>query len=77
MLGFGGIMQGFTLENPDVQVTMATVAQVMVSFHIATTMCLSLVSIGNGIFAFPPWLDVPGMGPYPRPRQSTGGGTGG
>jgi cytochrome c oxidase cbb3-type subunit 1 len=52
MLGFGGVMQGLTLENPDPQVTMDTVDGVVLSFHIATTMCLALVSIGNGIFAF-------------------------
>jgi cytochrome c oxidase cbb3-type subunit 1 len=52
MLGFGGVMQGLTLENRDPQVTMATIVQVTISFHIAATMCLSLVSIGNGIFAF-------------------------
>lgn len=51
MLGFGGVMQGFALENHDPQVTMFTVEQITVSFHIAATMCLSLVSIGNGIFA--------------------------
>jgi cytochrome c oxidase cbb3-type subunit 1 len=52
MLGFGGVMQGLTLENTDPQVTMATIDQVTNSFHIATTMCLSLISLGNGIFAF-------------------------
>ena len=52
ILGFGGVMEGFLLENSDPQVTMATVVQLTTSFHIATTMCLSLISIGNGIFAF-------------------------
>jgi len=52
MLSFGGIMQGLTLENPDPQVTIQTVTQVSDSFYIAKTMCLSLVSIGNGVFAF-------------------------
>jgi cytochrome c oxidase cbb3-type subunit 1 len=51
MLGFGGIMQGNTLENPDVQVTIATATGVALSFHIAATMCISLIAIGNGIFA--------------------------
>jgi len=51
MLGFGGVMQGFMLEAPDTHVTIVTAAEVTLSFHIATTMCLSLVSIGNGIFA--------------------------
>jgi cytochrome c oxidase cbb3-type subunit 1 len=51
MLGFGGVMEGNTLENPDVQVTIDTATGVVVSFHIAATMCLSLISIGNGVFA--------------------------
>ncbi len=51
LLGFGGVMQGFTLENPDPQVTIVTATEVAESFSIATTMCLSLLSIGNGIFA--------------------------
>jgi len=52
MLGFGGVMQGLTLENPDPQVTITTAAEVAESFYIATTMCISLVSLGNGVFAF-------------------------
>jgi cytochrome c oxidase cbb3-type subunit 1 len=52
MLGFGGVMQGLTLENPDPQVTIATANQVALSFYISSTMCLSLVAIGNGIFSF-------------------------
>jgi cytochrome c oxidase cbb3-type subunit 1 len=52
MLAFGGVMQGLTLENPDAQVTIITANQVSLSFYISTTMCLSLISIGNGIFAF-------------------------
>ncbi len=51
MLGFGGVMEGFTLENPPPQVTIVMATEVTLSFHIATTMCLSLISIGNGIFA--------------------------
>jgi len=51
MLGFGGVMQGNTLENPDPHVTIATANNVTVSFHIAATMCISLIAIGNGIFA--------------------------
>lgn len=51
MLGFGGVMQGLTLENSDSAVTIVTAMEVSLSFRIATTMCLSLVSIGNGIFA--------------------------
>jgi cytochrome c oxidase cbb3-type subunit 1 len=52
MLGFGGIMQGNTLENTDAQVTIVTASSVVsVSWHIAATMCISLIAIGNGIFA--------------------------
>jgi cytochrome c oxidase cbb3-type subunit 1 len=51
MLGFGGIVQGTTLENTDPQVTILTVTDVSISFHIAATMCISLVAIGNGAFA--------------------------
>jgi cytochrome c oxidase cbb3-type subunit 1 len=52
ILGFGGFMQGNTLENPDVQVTITTATDVALSYRIATTMCLSLIAIGNGVFAF-------------------------
>jgi cytochrome c oxidase cbb3-type subunit 1 len=52
LLGFGGAMQGVTLENPDTQVTITTASDIAISFHIAATMCISLVSIGNGVFAF-------------------------
>ncbi len=51
MLGFGGVMQGNTLENPDPQVTITTATDVSISFHIAATMCISLIALGNGIFA--------------------------
>jgi cytochrome c oxidase cbb3-type subunit 1 len=51
MLGFGGVMQGNTLENPDPQVTIITASDVSISFHIAATMCISLIAIGNGVFA--------------------------
>jgi cytochrome c oxidase cbb3-type subunit 1 len=51
MLGFGGVMQGNMLENPDASVTIVTANDVSISFHIAATMCISLISIGNGIFA--------------------------
>jgi cytochrome c oxidase cbb3-type subunit 1 len=51
LLGFGGAMQGLTLENPDPQVTIETVTGVANSYHIAATMCISLIAIGNGIFA--------------------------
>jgi len=39
------------LENPDVQVTIVEATNVSISFHIAATMCVSLIAIGNGIFA--------------------------
>ncbi len=51
MLGFGGVMQGSILENTDPQVTIVTSTDVSVSFHIAATMCISLIAIGNGVFA--------------------------
>jgi len=51
LLGFGGVMQGLILENPDAGVTISTDTGVAIGFHIAATMCISLVSIGNGIFA--------------------------
>ncbi len=44
-------MQGFTLENPDPKVTIITADEVALSFHIASTMCVSLISLGSGIFA--------------------------
>jgi cytochrome c oxidase cbb3-type subunit 1 len=52
MLGFGGVMQGNVLENPQVQVTIVTANDVSESYHIAATMCISLIAIGNGVFAF-------------------------
>lgn len=51
VLGCGGVMQGLALENSDAEVTIIIPMQVSLSFRIAATMCLSLVSIGNGIFA--------------------------
>ncbi len=51
MLGFGGVMEGNTLENTDAQVTIVTANDVSISFHIAATMCISLIAIGNGVFA--------------------------
>jgi hypothetical protein len=44
-------MQGNTLENTDAEVTIGTANDVTISFHIAATMCISLIAIGNGIFA--------------------------
>ena len=52
MLGFGGVMQGNVLENPAVQVTIVTANDVSESYHIAATMCISLIALGNGVFAF-------------------------
>jgi cytochrome c oxidase cbb3-type subunit 1 len=51
MLGFGGVSQGLILETVDPLVTIDAANQVALSFYIATTMCIALVSIGNGIFA--------------------------
>jgi cytochrome c oxidase cbb3-type subunit 1 len=51
ILGFGGVMQGNILENTDVQVTIVTANDVSISYHIAATMCISLIAIGNGVFA--------------------------
>ena len=51
LLGFGGFMQGTTLENPDPQVTMLEASSEAISFHIAATMCISLIALGNGVFA--------------------------
>jgi cytochrome c oxidase cbb3-type subunit 1 len=52
LLGFGGVMQGMTLEDPNPAVTVSTASQIALSFHIATTMCVALVAIGNGVFAW-------------------------
>ena len=52
LMGYGGLMQGLTLENADPQVTISTANDVSLSYYIAGTMCISLISIGNGIFAF-------------------------
>jgi cytochrome c oxidase cbb3-type subunit 1 len=51
VLGFGGVMQGQTLENPDAQVTIDMATSVAGSFHIAATIFISLIAIGNGVFA--------------------------
>jgi cytochrome c oxidase cbb3-type subunit 1 len=52
VLIFGGFMQGLTLENPDPKVTIVIANQVALNFQIATTLCLCVISIGNGAFAF-------------------------
>jgi len=51
IVGFGGIAQGLTLENVDPLTTIVNADQVALSFYIASTLCISLISIGNGIFA--------------------------
>ncbi len=51
MYGFGGFIQGITLENPDPTVTIVMATDVSISFHIAATLCICLISLGNGIFA--------------------------
>jgi cytochrome c oxidase cbb3-type subunit 1 len=52
MYAFGGVMQGLTLENPDPQATIVTADLVALSFQIGITLCLCVISIGNGIFAY-------------------------
>jgi cytochrome c oxidase cbb3-type subunit 1 len=51
MLGFGGVIQGTMLESPDTAVTIVAANDNALPFHIAATMCISLISIGNGVFA--------------------------
>jgi cytochrome c oxidase cbb3-type subunit 1 len=51
ILGFGGIAQGAKLESMDPRVTILIANQNILSFRIATTLCLGVISIGNGIFA--------------------------
>jgi cytochrome c oxidase cbb3-type subunit 1 len=51
LLGFGGVMQGLSLENPDPSVTIEVATVNTNSYHIAATMCISLIAIGNGVFA--------------------------
>jgi len=50
MLGFGGVMQGtlWRIRCPGHDCHGHGVA---LSFHIAATMCISLIAIGNGLFA--------------------------
>jgi cytochrome c oxidase cbb3-type subunit I len=51
LLGFGGAIQGLTLENPDPNVTILEATGVANSYHISATMCLSIIALGNGVFA--------------------------
>ena len=51
MLGFGGVRQGSVLEETNPVVTIVEANDVSISFHIAATMCISLIAIGNGVFA--------------------------
>jgi len=51
MLGFGGVMQGLALESADASVPLASAIEVAHNFYISATMCISLLSIGNGVFA--------------------------
>ena len=51
MLGFGGFMEGSALEDPRAEATIASATGVAVSYHIAATMCISLIALGNGVFA--------------------------
>jgi cytochrome c oxidase cbb3-type subunit 1 len=52
LLALGGVLEGTTLESPDPQVTIVMATDISISFHIAATMCISLIAIGNGVFAF-------------------------
>ena len=52
MYVFGGFMQGLKLESPDPAITIVTADQVSLSFQIGATLCLCVISIGNGIFAY-------------------------
>jgi hypothetical protein len=45
-------MQGLTLENPDKQVTILTADMSALEFQIGATLCICVISIGNGIFAY-------------------------
>jgi cytochrome c oxidase cbb3-type subunit 1 len=51
LVGGGGIFQGLVLESTDPLVTIVNANQVSIGFYIANTMCISLISIGNGVFA--------------------------
>jgi cytochrome c oxidase cbb3-type subunit 1 len=51
ILGFGGIVQGAKLESADPSVNILIADQIALQFQIATTLCLSVISIGNGVFA--------------------------
>jgi cytochrome c oxidase cbb3-type subunit 1 len=51
LVGGGGIAQGLILENTDPLVTIVNADQLSQSFFIANTMCISLISLGSGIFA--------------------------
>jgi cytochrome c oxidase cbb3-type subunit 1 len=51
MLGCGGFWQGASLENSDPQVTIIDADSIANNFHIASTMCISLISLGSGVFA--------------------------
>ena len=45
-------MQGFALESTLPEVTISSAVGVTLPFCIAATACISLVALGNGIFAF-------------------------
>ncbi len=57
--GFGGVLQGLKLENSDPTVSIDTSTAITLSYYISITMCLSIISIGNGVFiAHLGWLIV-------------------
>ena len=49
---FGGFMQGVSLETPDPQFDIIAADRVALPFQIGATLCICLISIGNGIFAY-------------------------
>ena len=69
MLGFGGVMQGITLENRDPQVTIVNASIKSRSPSTSPPRCASAsIAIGNGIFALHlgwmllDWLRLPRPG---------------
>jgi cbb3-type cytochrome oxidase subunit 1 len=50
LMAFGGILQGAKMENEDPLVTIDTSNATTLSYYISGTMCMSIISIGNGVF---------------------------
>ena len=47
----GGAIEGQTLESTDPAVTINAANDVALSYRIAATVCISIIAIGNGVFA--------------------------